>query len=490
MKSRATKISARANLAILASVTLFSDCYTALQPDNRTDGPLGYEAGGEAQPTKLDGAEPKVDGVIDGPADAPVGYDGGGIDQGAAEAGGGGGAVDSGRGAEDSAIGAGGVTGAGGTGMAGNAGAGGVLGAGGAAGVLGSGGVSGAGGLVTAGGAVGTGGKGTGGSGTGGSGTGGTTCQPRSRDCTSTADNDCNGTPDNQETTYCACPAGETRACQEHPGYDGTGICKAGSQTCAASTDKTTSSWGACTGAVGPATEVCDAAGLDENCNGQSNEGCECVNGTAVSCDCGPATTCTNGKKGTCSQSKVTWYLDSDGDGYGDPARPALVCPNTSGYVSNHDDCDDSSSGASFYPGVSTCAADYITRKWCETGGGGVTKTEACAYGCAGGQCHPSSDGTIGIPGYVSCTTTHTPKCDTTSGCYWGDGSCGSGIHCDGPSDCPTGQKCYYYMERGMGGSDCASAKPKDYYLEVCDPMASTCNCLLEQGLGVFYTCQ
>ena len=196
---------------------------------------------------------------------------------------------------------------------------------------MGSGGVIGSGGITASGGVVSSGGVTTGGVfGTGGvPGTGGTACQAKPRDCTSPLDNDCNGTPDKQETNYCVCPVGQSRPCQEHPGYDGTGICKDGSQTCAASNDKTTSSWDSCGGAVAPATEVCDAAGLDENCNGQSNESCECVNGASVPCECGPATTCTDGKKGKCSVSKVTMYLDSDGDGYGNAARPALVCPAT-----------------------------------------------------------------------------------------------------------------------------------------------------------------
>jgi hypothetical protein len=168
-----------------------------------------------------------------------------------------------------------GTGGMGGAGVGGTSGTGGVPGSGGSAssagGAPGSGGVVSSGGITASGGAVGSGGTvATGGMiGTGGlTGTGGATCQPKARDCTSSADNNCNGTPDNQETTYCACPLGQSRACQEHPGYDGVGICKAGSQTCAASADKTTSSWGTCTGAVGPSTEVCDAAGLDENCNG------------------------------------------------------------------------------------------------------------------------------------------------------------------------------------------------------------------------------
>ena len=65
--------------------------------------------------------------------------------------------------------------------------------------------------------------------------------------------------------------------------------------------------------AINPgATEVCD--GVDNNCNGQVDEGL-------------PTT---------------TWYPDDDGDGYGDPAGPILdQCGQPTGYVADNTDCND-----------------------------------------------------------------------------------------------------------------------------------------------------
>jgi hypothetical protein len=69
---------------------------------------------------------------------------------------------------------------------------------------------------------------------------------PSTRDCTSFADNDCNGTPDNQETAYCQCPATKTQSCLP------PSMCTAGSQTCTASSDKSTTGrgWHRCKPAI------------------------------------------------------------------------------------------------------------------------------------------------------------------------------------------------------------------------------------------------
>ncbi|MFM9948994.1 MAG: MopE-related protein [Saprospiraceae bacterium] len=63
--------------------------------------------------------------------------------------------------------------------------------------------------------------------------------------------------------------------------------------------------------AINPAAmEVCD--GVDNNCDGQTDEGV-----------------------------KPTWYRDLDNDGFGDPAMTQLACSQPNGYVSNNTDCDD-----------------------------------------------------------------------------------------------------------------------------------------------------
>jgi hypothetical protein len=103
---------------------------------------------------------------------------------------------------------------------------------------------------------------------------------PSPRRCNSSADNNCDGAADNTVDTTCACVIGAARLCQEHPGLDGFGRCKAGQQTCLAAADNSTSAYGACSGAVGPlAADSCTVAGDDSNCDGVANGACACVAG-------------------------------------------------------------------------------------------------------------------------------------------------------------------------------------------------------------------
>jgi hypothetical protein len=101
------------------------------------------------------------------------------------------------------------------------------------------------------------------------------------RDCTSAADNDCDGRPDNTIDLTCACTPNMMRACDTHPGKDGVGPCKAGSQTCVLAANKASSSWSGCTGAVAPAATDACIFGNDDMCTGvpvgsAGNTQCQC----------------------------------------------------------------------------------------------------------------------------------------------------------------------------------------------------------------------
>lgn len=70
--------------------------------------------------------------------------------------------------------------------------------------------------------------------------------------------------------------------------------------------------------AVNPqANEVCDLYAVDENCNGSANETDETLS------------------------DAMTWYVDSDGDGFGDGDAPVVACFQQPGLARTAGDCDD-----------------------------------------------------------------------------------------------------------------------------------------------------
>ncbi|MDP3278058.1 MAG: hypothetical protein Q8Q09_22925 [Deltaproteobacteria bacterium] len=121
------------------------------------------------------------------------------------------------------------------------------------------------------------------------------------RDSCDLATNRCSNTVDPM-----CCTDGQTRPC--YSGAAGTrtvGACRDGIETCSGNR------WsGSCAGEVLPAaSESCDAANVDENCNGMRNEGCSCTNGTSRACYTGPAGTQNRGlcRDGMQSCSAGTW---------------------------------------------------------------------------------------------------------------------------------------------------------------------------------------
>ncbi len=81
------------------------------------------------------------------------------------------------------------------------------------------------------------------------------------------------------------------------------------------------------------ASEVCDAANTDEDCDGLADDTDSSVSG------------------------KTSWYVDSDGDGYGS-STAVSACDAPAGSVSSSSDCNDAS--ASISPGATEVCGDSV----------------------------------------------------------------------------------------------------------------------------------
>ena len=96
-------------------------------------------------------------------------------------------------------------------------------------------------------------------------------------------DNDCNGVMDSKEErcqTHTECNPGDKKPCSSEGNNIGVGICKAGYTLCGAD-----GTWGSeCIGEVkAESNEIC-GDGLDNDCNGSVDEGCECTPGEEKAC--------------------------------------------------------------------------------------------------------------------------------------------------------------------------------------------------------------
>ncbi len=78
---------------------------------------------------------------------------------------------------------------------------------------------------------------------------------------------------------------------------------------------------------------VSDASDCDDTDAATSPSGQEVCDGADNDCD---------GEADEDAADATTWYLDLDGDGYGDGSSSLAVCDAPEGYVANADDCDDS----------------------------------------------------------------------------------------------------------------------------------------------------
>ncbi len=164
------------------------------------------------------------------------------------------------------------------------------------------------------------------------------------------------------------------------------------------------------TAAVSPsATEVCDAANVDEDCNGVADDTDGLVTGRALA------------------------YTDADGDGFGSTTSE-LWCDPPSGWVGLDGDCDDTQ--ALYYPGAAEVPGDEEDS---DCDGGELCYADADGDGARGATTVVSSDLACDDAGEAAATA--TPDCDDT------DASVGGGeaeiVGSGRDEDCDGRELCY-----------------------------------------------
>ena len=191
----------------------------------------------------------------------------------------------------------------------------------------------------------------------------------------------CNGKDDNCDGVTDGGDSADCVTYWKDGDSDGAGV-GAGACTCGPVGLATATTNGDCDDdakAVHPgAKEICND--IDDNCNGVVDEGCDddgdgycdatmVIVGSPVVCkygvkDCNDADAsvhpnapeiCGNGVDDDCNgvtddNASTTFYLDSDGDGFGNGKVTQLACAKPAGYVTVGGDCDDNNAGV--HPGA------------------------------------------------------------------------------------------------------------------------------------------
>jgi hypothetical protein len=185
------------------------------------------------------------------------------------------------------------------------------------------------------------------------------TINPLASEVCDGVDNDC----DNITDEGCSCVNETTKTC----GIS-TGECATGTQTC------NNGSWSTCAGEITPVLEKCD--GLDNNCDGTTDEGCDFDNDDH--CGCGQSFTYASDLSSVCPKTNTTdnfWWTTTcdckDSNGQINPTKTE-VCD---GVDNNCDNIVDEgclcTNGASQACGVDTGSCSYGTQL-CSAGSWGA----------------------------------------------------------------------------------------------------------------------
>jgi len=269
-------------------------------------------------------------------------------------------------------------------------------------------------------------------------------------ECDGEDDEDCDMVVDEG----CPCtPEGSTRPCGSEPAQAGVGVCRAGTNLC------TAEGWSPeCFDVIEPATEDCnmDTPPQDEDCDGEIDEGCDCLNGEIRYCGSTDIGVCRRVLQ-TCSGG--AW-----------PRRcsrvPGVIEPGEETCDGALDeDCDgDVDEGCTCMNGATRPCGPDTNNGRCEFG------EQTCSGGawgdCVGAvfptteSCNGIDDDCDGLSDNDDATTGEGVACGTNTGeCSVGTTYCdGDSIECDGTA--PRSESCNHLDDDCDGDFDERVARP------------------------------
>ncbi|WKZ64872.1 MAG: MopE-related protein [Flavobacteriales bacterium] len=234
-----------------------------------------------------------------------------------------------------------------------------------------------------------------------------------------------------------------------------------------------------CTPIPGLITQGGDCDDTDEAINPGAADPCDAID---QDCSGGPVLT--------------TWFVDNDGDGFGNDATTTEDCTQPSGYVATGGDCDDSNSDV--FPGNGCSNCTPTEQAWIAANQQTLLNAlsdcalqclgdPGCLAGCLQANGVPLGAACLGcVDGYLACVQDNCSfpclnapefcfSCQVQAGCLAQLATCMGQVDADG--------------DGWWAGSDCDDSNANAFpgAVEVCDGVDNDCDGSADEGLSVTY---